>query len=379
MKTTQFCGLIAGTVCSIGVLGIPSGAFAASLTPSTFEATIDVGETISIDKTVTLDPTGVGKLDVFFLADNTGSMGGVINNVKSVALDLLNAIDSNFTDVQFGAGRYFGDPVEFVSPSTAYQLLNPVDNDGIDSTIAGINSWIASGGGDTPEANFFALHQVATSGGETSGGVSTGQDTQWRTGAKRFVVWFGDASAHTETVGLSEVIDTLEDEGVTVLGFNSVSADFGIDGSYDDTSNQATQITEATGGSLTNNFASVPSTDIIESVLGALGDAASTLDLEFGTSGNTSGLDISFECTDALGCEDVLGGESRTFRMDITGKTPGVYDFETFVVGVDAIEEDTITVEGDVVTKTPEPASILGLLVVGAFGATSTLKRKKSS
>jgi hypothetical protein len=78
------------------------------------------------------------------------------------------------------------------------------------ATQAAINNWIASGGGDFPEANTFALHQVATSGGATDGigssdeGIGTGQNTGWRDNAGRIIVWFGDARSHTETVDLDE-------------------------------------------------------------------------------------------------------------------------------------------------------------------------------
>src|SRR5207249_1219633 len=52
--------------------------------------------------------------------------------------------------------------------------------------VAGaINAWQADGGGDTPEAQLFALDQVAQCPG-----------TGWRPGAKRIIVWFGDAPGH---------------------------------------------------------------------------------------------------------------------------------------------------------------------------------------
>ncbi|MGG5891159.1 hypothetical protein ACLF3G_29235, partial [Falsiroseomonas sp. HC035] len=113
----------------------------------------------------------------------------------------------------------------------------------------------ASGGGDTPEANFFGLQQVATSGGATdglgstdvAGGFGTGANTGWRSGAGKVVVWFGDASSHTTTVSQAEAIAALQANGVTVVGINTQSAGFGID-----QSGQASANTGATGGTLTN-------------------------------------------------------------------------------------------------------------------------------
>src|SRR5215472_12011986 len=52
------------------------------------------------------------KVDVYFLADNTGSMGPAIANVKAGASAILNTLAGIVPDIQFGVGHYhdFGDP-----------------------------------------------------------------------------------------------------------------------------------------------------------------------------------------------------------------------------------------------------------------------------
>jgi len=55
---------------------VPAGAMADSLSPSAFSATLAVGGSTTIHKTVTIDQSPSAKVDVFFLADTTGSMGG---------------------------------------------------------------------------------------------------------------------------------------------------------------------------------------------------------------------------------------------------------------------------------------------------------------
>ena len=357
-----------------GIVGLPSTALAGSLTPASFTDTIAVGETTSVTRTVTTDETGTGILDVYFLADNTGSMGSVLNNVEAVAGALLTQIDGTFADVNFGVGRYLADPSEGVAPTSAYTLLNPVDEGDpageISRAQTAINSWFASGGGDFPEANFFGLQQTAQSGAATPSGVGTGFDTMWRDAAAKYIIWFGDATSHTATINLSDTIAALNAEDVTVLAFNSLSTGSGIDGS----GNQASQIVNNTGGTLTNNFTSVPVSDIVDLVLGELEGAAATIDIDPMTMGDTSGLDISFVCTD---CEDVPGGESRDFDMSVTGLNSGTYDFDVIVPGVSgAVANDTIIVTGNGGPTTPEPATILGSLV--ALGLTSALKRKKN-
>jgi hypothetical protein len=355
-------------------LALPGLAFAGSISPSTYTDTIDVGETISVNKTVTTDLGGSSKVDVFLLADNTGSMGGTINAVATNAAAILNASEFSGLDMGWGVGRYFGDPIEGVGGDGAYDVLQTITTNHTDVTNA-IGNWIASGGGDTPEANLYALQQAASEGAAGVNGVSSGEATGWRTGAQRIVAWFGDATGHTETVDLDEAIASLTGAGVTVVGFNNTSSGFGLDGTYGaDPRNQASEIVSATGGSLVNNFTSLSSSELVDAIVGAISTAATNLDLVFGTTGNTSGLNIAFVCTDALGCDDVAGGESRTFRMDVTGLTAGTYDFSVFAAGVDAAETDHITVGGAV--GVPEPPVLL-LFGLGLLGLVAVAEHRR--
>ena len=351
-----------------GMLFMPFAANAGSISPSSFEATIAVGETVTIEKTVTTDPgLALSKVDVYFLADNTGSMGGIINSVKSNATTILNAIsggDARFSgiDVNFGVGRYLGDPVEpFYNATNAYTVQQTMTSSVVDTQTA-INGWFASGGGDGPEANFYALHQAATNGANTPSGVGGGQSTGWRSDAGKVIVWFGDAQSHTATVNQADTIAALQAEGVTVAAINTRSAGNGID-----RFGQASAITSATGGTLTNGVSGSAAT--IDAILNAVASATSTIDLTLATSGDTSGLDITFTCTDAAGCDDVTGGESRTFEMSVTGVTEGVYDFDVFAPGVrDAVEEDLITVVaggGGPSVPAPGAALLMGLALLG--------------
>jgi hypothetical protein len=217
---------------------------------------------------------------------------------------------------------------------------------------------------------------VATSGGPTDGigatdipgGYSTGFDTGWRDGAGKVIVWFGDAVSHTTTVDQAEAIAALNDNDVIVAAINTQGAGAGID-----SSGQASAVAAATGGTLSNGVGAGSADDTIDAILDAVADAIATLDLTFATVGDTSGLTVAFTCTDALGCDDVPGGASRTFRVDFTGVTPGRYIFDTVVVGVaGATERDDITVG---VVDVPAPAS-LALFGFALLGLAAAARRR---
>jgi hypothetical protein len=359
MRTVQWKHKISAVLGA--TLALAGAGGAQSITPDKVVATISVGETFTIKKTITLGAGGATNVDLFFLADNTGSMGGIVNNAQSGASAILNNFGTGF---QYGVGRYLGDPSEVdVAPGTAFQLQQNITSNK-SAAQAAINSWFASGGGDTPEAGFFALK-------------GTAETTAWRGGAQRIVVWFGDATSHTATVTQAQAIAALQAKGVKVVAFNSLGAGLGIDGTFGGTSSQASGIVAGAGGSLTNNFNSLTPAQFVSTVNSSIEAATSTLDLSFFHTLLSSGLDISFRCTDVLGCLNVGGGQSRTFEVDIKGMSEGVYKFDIGARGVDALENDLITVVGTG-TVVPEPATVV-LMGTGLLGLAGIVRRRRNS
>ncbi|WP_417538936.1 putative Ig domain-containing protein [Marinobacter sp.] len=337
------------------LLAAPMGLLrAALLSPDAINVSIAQGQSVTVQRSITLSESGpaANRVDVVFLADNTGSMGGAVKAVKDNARAILDAIageDQRFegVDVAFGVGRYLGDPREFGSAANAadraYQLLQPV-TENKDDVQAAINQWYAQGGGDAAEANFFALHQVATSGAATDGegstdrGYSTGADTGWRDGAAKIIVWFGDVHSHTSSVSVQEVISALEVNGVSVAAVNTRGSGQGID-----TGSQATDIVTATGGVLVNGVQSHAA--MVDAILSSVGTVTSRVNLELQARGDTSGIAVSYECASAEGCEDVPSGESRLFNMTVTGHVLGAYDFETYAPRLSGVSgSDRVTV-----------------------------------
>jgi hypothetical protein len=60
--------------------------------------------------TVTI-PAGAAKADIYFLADTTGSMGSILDAVKTGASSMLNALQGLGFDMAFGVGNYKDFPV----------------------------------------------------------------------------------------------------------------------------------------------------------------------------------------------------------------------------------------------------------------------------
>jgi hypothetical protein len=206
------------------------------------------------------------KVDVYFLADNTGSMTGAIASVQAGATTIMNTLAGTVPDIQFGVGNYR----DFLDSSNAPVTLPAFQNQQVvtanqAAVLTAINAWHASEGGDLPEADLYGLHQAANPA--VSG---------WRPGAMKFIVWFGDAPGHepvcaavwgggfnitraTVINDLKAVTAPTQPNGIAVLAI-SVGAGAGLNdvssGGYpgcpsNGLGNQATDITTASGGSLT--------------------------------------------------------------------------------------------------------------------------------
>lgn len=114
--------------------------------------------------------TAIPSMDTFFLMDATGSMGGVITNLKnSLTSTIIPGIQAAVPSTQFGAGTYrdfpispFGDPTD--QPFNLLQAITPTAS----SVQSAVNTMTATGGNDWPEGGIEAIYQVATGEGITN-------------------------------------------------------------------------------------------------------------------------------------------------------------------------------------------------------------------
>lgn len=188
----------------------------------------------------------VGRLDVFFSIDTTGSFGGEIDNLQAeLRSRIVPALRARVTDVAFGVGRF----EDFPSPPYgdvgdrpfALGTAITTDENRITSAVAALDQPLGNGG-DVPESGAEALYQIATGegygryvapwsgdaapGGGTLGGVGFRED------ALRVVVHATDAPTHEPddygtafpgTRSSAEAIEALRALDVRVLGISSAA------------------------------------------------------------------------------------------------------------------------------------------------------------
>jgi hypothetical protein len=345
--TTRTPGLLLGAA----ALFVPGVALADSIDPSTFSTTLSVGESTTLSKTVTVDdaPPVDAPVDVFFLADVTGSMGGAIDDVQDSASAIVSAV-SGLGDVQFGVGEYRD--IFDSAPANPYNLRQDITAD-TTAVETAINGWFASGGGDRLEGQLPALKEAA-------------ETTSWRDDSTRILVWFGDQPGHDprDGVGEADAIAALQAENIEVqaLGVDS----FGAPNRLDE-SGQATDITDATGGEFRDGIATDDVADTIEEAITSAIETYSRVGLDL--SAVPTGVTVTSAPAEITG--DFDRSVSRTFDFDVTftGDAAGVYDFPIFATvdgGRVATEDDSITV-----TDVPEPGTLMlltgGLASVGLY------------
>ena len=239
-----------------------------TIQPDTNVLTLRPDDTVDETLTVTVPNNATSSIiDVYFLADTTGSMGSVLAAVQAGAGQILSTLGGLGLNMAFGVGNYkdFPPPSPSPSPSPFTHQLTPTS--AAAPVTAAIAAWAAAGGGDRPEGQLLALDQLAQPPGGPVG---------WRSSAKRIVVWFGDAPGHdpicTAISGLvaaiteASVTAKLVAEQITVLAISTASPGLDDDpkpissdytascGPPGGTAGQASRLAAATGGVLVSGI-----------------------------------------------------------------------------------------------------------------------------
>jgi Calx-beta domain-containing protein/von Willebrand factor type A domain-containing protein len=306
---------------AVSALLAPAAAAAAAppgVDPATVDLTLSAGESATVTKHVTTSAVPPNP-DLVLLADTTGSMGGAIANVRANANAITGDVLAAQPTAQFGVAEYkdFTDSVPFkvnqgITADTA-------------AVQAGTNQWVASGGGDTPEADLNALYELAT------GAVT------FRPDGTRIIAWFGDAPSHDPSGGhtLAQTIDALKAANIRVVAVNVGALDY---------TGQASAIATATGGVLLNN---VPSNQVSQAILDGIKS------IEVTVTPKVTSCDPQLTLTNTPASVKVASGDVATFTETITAAAsaaPGTYhcSVDYLVDGVSRgfVETTTVRVLG---------------------------------
>ncbi|MEM9499851.1 MAG: vWA domain-containing protein, partial [Pseudomonadota bacterium] len=198
-------------------------AWADSIDPPEYSAELGLGESVTIEKTVTISEGGPtdALIDVHFLIDTSGSMDRQVEAAKAAATDLFNELNSTFGDVHASVGVF----------SEAATLTDPRDNaivvfgDGLTGNSAtftnevnNVTLGVPDFGGDFPESGYTAIDLA---GGELA----------WRDGSTRFMFVFTDASGKGNSAGALAAIAE-DDINLVALAYNG--GDSFVDNTYGD-------------------------------------------------------------------------------------------------------------------------------------------------
>jgi hypothetical protein len=330
-----------------------TGVFADTISPTSFSASLGVGESVTIRKTVVIEAAGpsAATIDAHFLIDTSGSMGSVIANAKTAASGILNALAA------------FGDLSSSVGVYSERALVTDAIRSGLTTTdattIAAINAVTLGDpdfGGDYPESGDTAVY-LAT------------ENLAWRSGSNRFMFVLSDASM--KGTDEATVIASLVAKDVTVIGLQFGSNCF----SGEPGECSLTQSIAAIGGT---TFAGGTSpSDLVDAVTAGITSGFAnyrkvTVD-DLG--GGLPEIDVSTVCVSAdIGAcvgSDAIGtydrSIDRTFEYDVTFTRLAAGDktFDTYALvdgGIVARERDIF---GGGTVPAPGTLALAGLALVG--------------
>jgi Tol biopolymer transport system component len=223
------------------------------VTPRRIDRPARPGGSFAIDSTVGT-PAIPPNPDVVLLIDSTGSMQGTIQDVQANLINVIAAVQSAQPTAQFAVAHY--KDLTFDGADAFHVDAGLTNNQTVLQNA--VNGLVAAGGGaDTPEDWLNALVQV-----------STGAIT-FRPDSSRIVVLVGDApskepSADTDLPRPSraQAIAALQAAGVRVVAVNVGDLN-GDNETVDAHKGQATAVTTATGGVLTQGTPQEVTDDIL--------------------------------------------------------------------------------------------------------------------
>jgi hypothetical protein len=168
-------------------------------------------------------------VDIVFLIDNTGDMGGEVANLQTNLSTIISQLSATIPDMAIGIATYQDFPYDPYGAITdkPYILRTALTTD-FTAVQSALNSVAVSGGGDMPESGNEAFYQLATGSG-ISGiwGTIAPSVMGFRTGSHRIVVVITSAEFHNATDypftthGKAEAFSALSSIDAKAIGINT--------------------------------------------------------------------------------------------------------------------------------------------------------------
>ncbi len=348
-----------------------------TLEPSSLEAVLHVGESVTEQKLATVSPTPP-QGDILFSFDLTGSMGDELENVKANSTNIMGEIAGIISDSHFGLISHmdyvgwFNSCNYYTQYGSSYYGDYPYSLDiPLTSGTADVSLEIASlelgSGSDYPEDYTRALY-------ETTADVSIG----WREGSRKIVVaWLDDIPHDCDVYSIIdgsgstgadpgrdnmvgteddlEILDVLQamaDQNITLIVLNS--------GQYQTLWEAYAGITGGTAFQINGDGTIPGDIEIAPFIAGIIADEVSTID-ELTLEVCTEGFEDWLVSVDPASYMDINLSEVNGFGFDIEimvpeGTADGIYEFDICLVGDGAIyatQHVVITVESSSSLEVP--------------------------